>query len=194
MNGPQMIDPIGRVYAGVLLDLAEQAGRTDAIADEVEQLMELLRADPGLRRLIACRAIRREERSAMLSRLFEGRVDDVLYRLIRVLNDKDRLTALPAVLGAFDEMLVERKGIVEADVFVARRLEESELAEVKASLERALGKEVVVHPYVDESLIGGLKIRVGDRLIDGSVATQLRRMRQKLVEAGRNRARARSAD
>lgn len=188
-NGQQMNDSVDRVYAGALLEMAREQGRLDEVADEVDQLAELMRAEPGLRRLLASPAVARHERASSIERIFKGNLSDTLYNFLQVLNQRGRLDKLPSISQTFADMVAQERGLIEVDIFVPERLEASLANDVAARIGKALGKETVLHQYVDPSLIGGLKIRVGDRLIDGSVATQLKHMRRQLVAAGREKAR-----
>jgi F-type H+-transporting ATPase subunit delta len=188
-NGTLTTDSIDRVYATALLELAEVSGRLEEVSDEVSQLSELLRAEKALKRLLGSRALAMEERAALLERLLKGRVSDTLYGFVQVVNQKDRLSALASILQAFDELFAERRGIIEVDVTSAHALSESEAGALGKALGESMKKQVVLHRYVDEQLIGGLVIRVGDQLFDGSVATQLKLMKRKFVEIGREKAR-----
>lgn len=178
-----------KIYARALVEMAEEKGQLDEISSEVRQLAELIRTQPDLAKLIASPAIATPERRAMLERLFRGKLSDTTYKFLQVVNGKNRLMELPNILTSFDELIAERRGIVEVDVYVAQRMDAAEAQAVAGRIGAALKKEVVLHQYVNPDLIGGLVIRVGDQLIDGSVATQLKNMRTKLIEAGRNRAR-----
>ncbi len=189
-----MKDSLATTYAQALLDLALQAGAVDEIARQVEQLRELIGRDAGLRVLLASRLVSVSRRAASLERIFRGRVHDVLYRFVQVVNRKHRLAALPRMLASFEALAEEHRGVREVDAYVAVPLSEHEAMSVAAAVGRAIDRNVILNQHVDPSLIGGLKLRVGDRLIDGSVAAQLKRMRRKLVQTGRDDARQRTRE
>ena len=107
-----------------------------------------------------------------------------------VVNQKDRLGSLPGIVRAFANLVDERQGVVEVDAYVANRLDEGQASAIADRLGASMGRKVALKQHVDEELIGGLKLRIGDKLLDGSVATQLRLMRDKFVQAGREKARA----
>ena len=112
-----------------------------------------------------------------------------------VLNGKGRLGEFCAMTSAFDQLVNERMGRVEVDVMtVDGSLDPDQLALLGEKVKAKLGKEPVFHQYADDSLIGGLVLRVGDQLIDGSVRGQLRRMREELLVAGSSRVRAGADD
>jgi F-type H+-transporting ATPase subunit delta len=186
------IDPAARRYAAALVEMAEESGAAVEIGAEVRQLAELLETQPQLRVLMASPALSSEDRRGMLQRVFQGRVSDTTYRFLQVLSGKNRLAQLPAVLDAYQSLLDERRGIVEVDAYVARPMDAAQKDQVARRVGEVLKREVVLHQYVNPELIGGLVLRVGDQLIDGSVSTQLKNLRQKLIEAGRTRARNQS--
>lgn len=187
-------DPVARVYAEALLQLAESQGNVDAVADEVDQIEELLRGEPKLRQMLESPAIGTDQRRDLIERVFKGRVSDTTFKFFQVVNAKKRASALPKILAAFTQLLAEKRGIVEVNVQVAQRLSSDEAKQVGDRIAAALNKCVVLHQFVDESLIGGMIIRVGDQVIDGSVATQLRSLKRKLIERGRDRARQANHD
>lgn len=183
-------DQVTDVYAQALLELGEQQGNLEELADEINQLGQLLRDHPQLRELIESRIIAASERSQMLDRLFRGRVSDTLVNFLHVLNRKDRLRSLPGIVVDFQEKMDVRRGIVAVDAFVAQSMDETRRQEVTDALGQALGgKTVQLREHVDPSLIGGLKLRIGDQQLDGSVATQLKLMRRRMIETGREKAR-----
>lgn len=188
-DAEQRTDAVGRVYAQALLDLARSAGAMDAVAEEADDLLALLRGEADLAKLLSSRTLNTAERSELVERLFKGKVSDVLYRFLQVVNRKDRLNALAGILTAYGTLVADARGEMDVDVYVAQALTDEAGRGVAESIGQAVGKRVHLNQHIDPELIGGLKVRVGDRLIDGSVATQLKIMKRKLVEAGREQAR-----
>ena len=184
---------IDRTYAAALLQMADAAGKLDEVAGEVDQLALLLRDNVSLRELLACRTLTPLEMQAVLERLFAGRVSDLVYCFLQVVNRKSRLGELASFLDAFNVLLDRKRGVVEVDLFAAERLDQAATDRIAAELGRKLDKRVVIHQTVDGSLIGGLKLRIGDQLIDASVASQLAQMKQQLIKEGRERARLATA-
>lgn len=180
-------DAVANTYARSLFELAEGEGgreKTETILDQLEDVLEMARSDGRFGEFLASRVLGVKSRGGALRRIFEGRCDDLLLRFLLVLNVKGRLGHLPAIVAAYDAIVQERFGRVEVDVFTAAPVSADEIASVRERLGRALKKDVVVHPYVDESIIGGVRFRIGDQLVDASVATQLRRMREQLASRG----------
>ncbi len=109
------------------------------------------------------------------------------YKVLGVLNEKGRLGLLGEISRAFDLLLDEKWNKVDVDVYVAQPLEGWQFDQVRQRVSDALGKEAIIHQHVDESIIGGLVLKVKDKLIDVSVKSQLSAIRTKLL-AGRQRA------
>jgi F-type H+-transporting ATPase subunit delta len=122
--------------------------------------------------------------------MLEGNVDDLTLRFLLVLNQKGRLGHLAPIAAALDERAQRAFGRVEVDVYTAHPVDADELRSIQAQLNASLGREAVVHCYTEPAMIGGVKLQIGDRLIDGSVATRLRRVRDRLSTGGLARLRA----
>lgn len=186
---PAHVDEVAKVYARSLFQLAEKAGgeaRISEVADEIDAIAELIRADARLRELLASPIVDGTKRAAALRRIFDGRVSDLTVRFLLVVNEHARAGHLLQIADAFDQLVQERFGRVEVDVFTVEggRLDPGVEASVSQRVKSAFGKEPVLHSYADPHMIGGIKLRVGDQLIDGSVATRLRRLSRSLAERG----------
>ncbi len=180
-------DALSHVYALSLFQLAEEADGNDKvleIADELEQICELIRSNRELATFFASPVIDVERRSASLVAIFSDRLTDLVLRFLIVLNQKGRLGHLESISTAYDALLQEAFGRVEVDVFTAQPMAAADMEGIKVQMASALGKEPVLHPYVDKAMLGGIKLRIGDQLIDGSVSTRLRRLGEDLTKRG----------
>ncbi len=188
-------DALAHTYARAFIELAEaQGGRTlieDCLA-ELEAILEIARQDAAFSEFLASRVVPTSKRAESIHRIFSGRINDLTLRFLQVLNDKDRLAHLPAIVGAVDSIAQEKFGRVEVDVFTAAPIDAGELKTIREKLAATLNKEVVVHPYVDSAMLGGVRLRIGDQLIDGSLSTRLRKLRDKLAQDGAAAVRAKS--
>lgn len=180
-------DALANVYAKSLYQEAFAAGgreKVETIQGQLEDLLELTRQDKTLNEFMASRVIPAANRGDALNKALTGRVDDLLRRFLLVLNDKDRLSHLIPIAAAYDQVVQEQFGRVEVDVITAAPIDQSQLGSVRERLGRALGKEVVVHSYTEPAMLGGVKFRIGDQLIDASVQTSLRKVRDQLSNQG----------
>lgn len=176
---------VGRIYAESLFELASKQGDAAAqdAGDELVDLVEIVRGDRRFAEFLRSPAIDAAAREATLQSILKGRVSDLVLRFMLVANRKGRLGELEAISEAYAKLLNERFGKVEVDVFtVDGQLDDGARANLATTLKSRLGREPVLHLYKDASMVGGMKLRIGDQLIDGSVAAKLRRMRRALVE------------
>ena len=180
-------DAFATVYAKSLFELASDAGGNDKvveIADELEQICELLRQDKEVRLFFTSPIIDVPKRSETISAIFSNRVTDLTLRFLLVLNNKGRLNHLESISVAFDLLVQEAFGRIEVDVFTPTAIDADAINIIKDKVQSMLGKEPVLHPYVDKKMLGGLKLRIGDQLIDGSVQTKLRRLSESIKNSG----------
>ena len=174
---------VATAYAKPLLELANEQNQAEAIGQELRGLREILESNPTFAEFLSNPGVSEAERAEVLKRTFEGRASPLLFNFLRVLNARGRAGLIAQVSQAYDDLLDELFGKIEVDVTVAQRLTPEELEEVRRRVSQALGKEAVVHQYLDESIIGGLLLRVQDRLIDASVRSQLRSMKHQMMAA-----------
>jgi F-type H+-transporting ATPase subunit delta len=175
------------VYARSLFELAQKAGGQPKIEEtlaELDDILELARTDARFGEFLASRILTPKARGASLGKIFGGRVSDLTLNFLRVLNAKDRLQHLPPIIAAFDQMVQEEFGRIEVNVYTATAAQPAELDAIRQRLKSVLGKEPVVHAYAEPSMIGGLKLQIGDRLIDASIASSLRKLRDRLNQDG----------
>ena len=180
-------DALSDVYAAALFDLAVEAGgqeRAEKVLGELEDVLELARSDASFGEFLASRVLSRDTRRGSLQKIFEGRVGDLTLRFLMLLSQKNRLGHLSPIVASLDKRVQEAFGRVEVDVYTAAPISPEQLGGIREKLKAALGKEAIVHPYTDESLIGGMRLQIGDRLIDASVSARLRGLRDRMSRQG----------
>ncbi|MEK6702762.1 MAG: ATP synthase F1 subunit delta [Planctomycetota bacterium] len=183
-------DALAMMYARSLMELVESKGGKDAALDtlgELEDIVELARGDARFAEFLSSRVLGVSKRSASLEKILKGRVNITTLRFLQVVNEKGRLSHLPTIVAAFDSLVQEKFGRVEVDVFTAEPIDPEVSRRISTRLGETLKKEVIVHPYTDGTMIGGVRLQMGDQLIDASVATQLRKLRDRLASEGENK-------
>jgi F-type H+-transporting ATPase subunit delta len=183
MAKPTHASPTAVTYARSLLVLAKERNLASPIGEELQGIREVLEANPTFREFLKDPAVGADERTGVVDRVLRTRVDPLLGNFLAVLGLHGRLGLLDQIAAAYDDLLDELLGKVEVDVTVARQLTPAELEQVRQRVGSALKKDAVVHQYVDDSIIGGLVLRVGDKLIDASVRSQLETMRRHFLAA-----------
>ncbi len=174
-------NPIATIYAKPLLELATEQNVAPQIGEELEQIAEIVRQNKTFALYLADPAIGHDERNKTLHRIFDGRISPLLTKFIGVLNHRDKLRHLGVIAVAYAKLLEAQLGNIEVDVTSASTLSSEQLETVRQKVSTALGKNAIVHQHVDESILGGLIVRVEDKMIDASVRYQLQAMKEQLL-------------
>lgn len=183
---------VAEVYARSLLELADEAGgeMPEEVGAELGQIVELMREQPELRRILQDPAVPSRSRAGSIDRLFKGQVTDLTHRFLRVLNDKGRLGQLNAIEQAVAAKLKARRGEFDIEVYSAQPLTDEQADRVAERVGALMGGKALLNQHIEPSMIGGLKLRIGDQLIDGSIAIRLRQIRRQLQERTRDAVRS----
>ena len=175
--------PASLAWARALLELAETQQQMEPIGAELAQIATIARDDSTFARFLADPSVSQQQRGEILKTAFAGKVNPLLSSFLGVMNARNSLRSLVEVADAYQDLLDEKLGKVEVDVTVAQSLSPQDLNAVRKRISEALKKDAVVHQKVDDRIIGGMVLRVGDRLIDGSVKAQLEAMHDQLLAA-----------
>lgn len=171
---------VTRRYATALYEEADATGVLSDVDDDVQMLRSSLESNRELVRLFESPVIPKEKKDTIIQELLNERVHELLVRFLRLLVRKDRETLTKSVLDQYQSLRDEHKGIVDARVTVAHPLAEDDREALVEVIEEKTGKDVRLHLEEDPDLIGGVVIRVGDRVFDGSVRNQLNALRDRL--------------
>ena len=159
---------VGALYGKALLGSAGDA--VDAIVAELEAVVkECLNQHPALEQALSSPRISQEAKEAMLDRIFSGRVDARLLNFLKVLCRRGRIGSLRAIQVTATVMREEQLGRQRVTVTSAQPLNDEQRALIAAKFSETYGKQAVLIEKVDEKLLGGIILRIGDRVLDGSV-------------------------
>lgn len=168
---------LGARYATALFELAEENKALDPVAGDLQQIKALMGESADLRRLVRSPVIsRNEQRAALLAVLERLGVTDLTRRFVALVATNRRLFALDAMIDAFLAELARRRGEMTADVRSAHALTAEQTEALTEHLRKTYGQRVSVNLSVDPSLLGGMIVRVGSRMVDSSLKTKLDRM------------------
>ncbi len=172
-------------YASALYDLADEHKVLDAVADDLRGLLVLLGESADLKRLVRSPVIgRSEQMKAMTAMMEKAGANPLTTKFVGAVADNRRLFALADMIKAYLAELANRRGEVTAEVTSAVVLGDAEIEQVTEQLRAAVGQKVAVNVSVDPSLIGGLIVRVGSRMVDSSLRTKLQRLQLAMKGAG----------
>ena len=164
-------------YARALVDvvLAPASGaKPDRVRQDLRSFEQALASSPELGNALASPAVKRPKKRAVIARLAETlELSGVAKNFLLVLVDHRRTAELSGIIAAFERMVDERLGILKVDVASARELNEKQQAALVQRLEAMTGKKIFLNRTIDGDLLGGMVVRVGSTLYDGSVRGQL---------------------
>jgi F-type H+-transporting ATPase subunit delta len=164
-------------YGVALFDLADERKELDAVAGDLQAMRAMLRDSADFRRLIRSPVLSRDEQGKAIAALAETAKLSLLARnFLGLLAQNRRLFALPEMIASFLNRLAERRGEVTAAVVAAQDLTPAQRAAVDEQLRKAVGRKVAIDLQVDPSLLGGLVVKVGSRMIDASLKSKLHRL------------------
>lgn len=181
--GEYMAKLIEKVYGEALFSLALEEGRMESLLEEVKAVKQVLTDNPELAKLIQHPGIPENEKEEILQNIWGGRISREVTGLMLLLLKKEHYGQLPLVLDYFIKRVQEEEKIGIAYVKTARPLsEEQKQRIVKRLLETTAYRSFEMHFAVDEALIGGMVIRIGDRVLDNSLRTRLANLSRQLYE------------
>ncbi len=170
-----------KVYAQALIEVGEKSGALPQIVDDLEAIRELFDAvDLEFRAMFTSPRIEAGAKRAAVLHAFEGKVCREVLGLLAVLVEKRRETLFDNIVDQFERLRDLREGRVHAYVESASPLDQAEVEQLKLALEEATGKQVRVHETVERGLLAGIRVRVGDRVVDGTLRSRLHQLRNHL--------------
>lgn len=172
------LNEIAARYATALFDLADAEQALDVVANDLRTVQQLIDESADLRRLVRSPVISRDDQSAAMSALLDKiEAGDLTRKFVGYVAASRRLFALRAISSAFLAELASRRGEVTAEITSARPLSDAQVASVSDALQKVVGGKVAIEHRVDPALIGGLIVKVGSRMVDSSLATQLQKLK-----------------
>jgi F-type H+-transporting ATPase subunit delta len=170
-------------YARALLEVGVKEKHAERMEQELASVNDLLMGHADLWRVLTNPAIPIAAKRGMIQDLVRRAAPSrPVGKLLQLLADRDRLMLLPDVLAVYRERLMDYQQVVRAEVTTAVALPDDRAERLKERLAHMTGRQVTVTTRVDPSIIGGVVTRIGSTVYDGSVATQLKRMRDRLLE------------
>ena len=162
-----------REYAEALFELAVQGNETKETSEGLETVVSALLQIPDYRAMLASPAISKEERLNALDSAFRGKIPDILLAILRMMISRGHVSALNGMARDYEELARGYRGESVAVVTSAVPLKEAETVALRAKLEKKLSKTVIMQFRVDPELIGGIRVEVDGRVIDGSIRNKL---------------------
>lgn len=182
--GTGMTGLAGR-YASALLDLADDSKQLDQVADDLRNIKAAFQESQDLREMVRSPLYSRDQKAAVVGAIVDKLgATEMTARFIKVVGQNRRLFALVSIIDTYLAELAKRRGEVTAKVKSARSLSEQQQNSLTDALRAAVGSKVQVDVTVDPSLIGGLIVQVGSRMVDSSLRSKLQRLQLAMKGVG----------
>ncbi|MEI8032410.1 MAG: ATP synthase F1 subunit delta [Chlorobiaceae bacterium] len=170
-----------RRYASALLSAAEEGNFLDQIVEELKVVRDVLGNSRDLLHALRSPVIKGDKKIHILEEVFRDSVGVKMHLFLKLIALKKRAGLLPEIISEFEILLDEKRGVVNAHVTSAVTLSESQSSELLGRLADYTGKKIRASVTVDETLLGGVAVKIGDTIFDGSVSHQLQMFRQALL-------------
>ena len=176
---------IAKRYATAVFDLAKEGKAIKALESDVAALEAAMNDSADLRALLTSPLYSREQQSAAVAAIAKKmELSDMTGNLLGLLASKRRLFVLPHLVRVLQDRLAEERGEVAAEVTTAKALTKAQTEKLAKTLKAQVGKSVTIKETVDESIIGGLIVKVGSKMIDTSIASKLNALQNTMKEVG----------
>jgi F-type H+-transporting ATPase subunit delta len=172
---------IARNYAEALLELARRAGDLQAWGQAVDDVANAVQSDRTLRLFLESPRVSAAEKNRIIGRAFDGQLPRLFVRFLQALVNHRRQMLLPEIAREYHHLVDQVEGRLHANVTVASEASAAERRAIAAELSRAYGKDVVPHVTVNPSILGGIVVRIGDTVLDGSVRRRLGTLRSRML-------------
>lgn len=180
-----MVFGVAERYATALFELASETGELEIVEADIARFETLRHESADLRRLMKSQVFSNEDQLRAISAVIEAAgIGVTLSNFIKLVATNNRLSVMSHMFRGFRQMLADRRGEVTAGIVSAIPLSDGQLADIKGALAEISGKSVHVELGVDPSLIGGLVVKLGSRMIDTSLKTKLDALKIALKEVG----------
>jgi F-type H+-transporting ATPase subunit delta len=173
---------LATIYGEALLNAAQASDCVAQVLEEIDSLIDdVFKDDPRLEALLAGAAVGRKTRKEAIEKAFASRASATFYKFLLVLNDHDRLDLIRPIRRALHELSDERAARLRVHVDSAIALTDEFQARIKDVVQRLFKLEPVLVLHVDSAMLGGLKVRIGDKVYDASLRTRIDNLRNQLI-------------
>lgn len=175
-----MSEAVAKRYAGALFEVAKGRGSIDQVEKDLQTVSSVVSGHQDLKVVLSHPQIGREDKKALLENIFKSEVSQEVLNLLKVLVDRSREDILNDLKEQYTAIANEHRGIIDMTVTTANPLTEEEEQKLADAFSRHLNKQLRIHSKVDPKVIGGVLVKIGNRLYDGTLAGKLNRFSKEL--------------
>lgn len=180
-------DQVAIRYAQALFEIAKEKNAIDQFIEELKFVKEALENTDIFERFFKHTKVSHDQKKELIQTSFQGKICDTLLNTLFLLIDKKREGILFKIVEEFTKLADEEQGIAKADVYTAKPLSENEKVAFAATFSKTSNKVLSINNIVDPSIIGGFKVRIGDRIFDGTVLNKLQRIERRMINGNVSR-------
>ncbi len=173
---------VDTVYANAIFELAKEENKVEEMNKEFKDLYEVFKSENDLRKILETPVISSKEKKDLLDKLFKDEVSKDVFNFMKVLVDKDRMNEFMRISEGFFELYRKESNILLAEVYTVEELPENIIASLTDKLAELTGSKIEIKQIVDDTLLGGVKIKIGSRIIDSSIINKLNNLGESLRE------------
>jgi|HigsolmetaGSP11D_1036233.scaffolds.fasta_scaffold32214_2 F-type H+-transporting ATPase subunit delta len=173
---------VAKRYAKALFAVAQERSIIQQVEASLRTVVQAIDGNAELKKMLHHPAIAEETKLELLRNIFEGNIEEPVYNILRLLVERRREALLPALLQYYVGIADAALGQASAVVYSPFALTEAESREIAETFGRLTGKTIRTESVIDPSLLGGIQVRIGDRLYDGSLSGKLARLHKSLNE------------
>lgn len=171
-----MAELISKRYATSLLEAGLELDKTEKFYDELKSISQVLESEEKLQEILRHPKITKDEKKSLISSVFEGRLSQEILNFLYIIIDKRRERHLLEIIEEYRILFNEYKGIIDVVAITAVPMEKKSREKLKLVLENKLNKKIQLSNEIDNSIIGGVLLKMGDRIIDSTLTSQLKDM------------------
>ncbi|MCD1260895.1 F0F1 ATP synthase subunit delta [Paenibacillus athensensis] len=174
---------VAKRYARALFEVAQERNIVSQVEEELKSVVSAIRDNADLQKFLNHPSIGASVKTDLLKQIFEGKVAEPVWNTLRILIDRGREAIIQALVTDYEKIANEALGQATATVYTPTALSDAQLADIAAHFSKITGKTIRTSVVIEPSLLGGIQVRIGDRLYDGSLAGRLNRLAKSLNQA-----------
>lgn len=171
---------VSKIYAQALFDVAIERNKLDEFAEELKFVNNIFQENPELYRLYKTPRIDSNEKKKIIAQIFEGGTSEEVMSLLKILLDKGRASSFEDIVKDYKRLANAHNNIIEAVAITAIPMPEEEKSALENKLSNLTGKMIRLENKIDNSILGGILVRIGDKVIDGTIQGRLNELQENL--------------
>ena len=177
-----MFEYLDRRYALALYNVAESKGKVSEYIEDLNTICDIIDTDKNFYKVIKHPQISTKKKKETFIKIFKGHIDEELLSFLLILIEKDRILYIRAKLNQMEKIYLEKNNTLEAVIKTAVPLLDNEYKVLKENLEKKYNKKIIIKAEIDSSLLGGVYVRVGNEIIDGTLKLKLTEMKELMLK------------